>query len=147
MTTSTFPYDDVDFTYAPGPFVDLAETDLGQTLWQFLTQPHIVHAMVIAVRLGAAPVSAISEDLLTAFGSGDPYQQPKEALMSGLQQRFPIGQSVSLDQIKRMIGHMIRQILGQLGLTIRTRNSPANDPLGIFTTSARYEAARTASTP
>ena len=134
----TFPYTDFDLDYAPGPFINLANTDLGRALWEFLTRPEVMHAMVIAFRLKAAPVSAISVDLLAEFGSGDPAQTPREALADGLAQRFSDGPAFTLDTVKRMFGHMIKQILDALGLKVRTRNSPARDPLGIFSTSARY---------
>lgn len=134
-----YPYADVVFEYAPGPFAALADSDLGRALWAFLTRLENVHAMVVAVRVGAAPVSAISADLLGCFGSGDPAQTPREALASGLAARFPFGANVSLEMVKRMMGHMIRQILTRLGLVLRTRNSSANDRTGIFTTAARYD--------
>ena len=134
----TFPYDTIEVVYKPGPFINLADTDLGRALWDFLTRPEVMHAMVIAVRLKAAPVSAISADLLAEFGSGDPTQAPREALADGLAQRFTDGPDFTLDTVKRMFGHMIKQILHALNLRVRTRNSPARDPLGIFSTSARY---------
>ena len=139
MTKHRFPYHGLELVYAPGPFVELASSDLGRAMWAFLTQPHILLAMVTAVRLGAAPVSAISSDLLEEFGSGDPLAAPRDALADGLARRFPVGRLVALDTVKRMIGHMIRQILAALGLVLRTRNSPANDPAGIFSTAARYQ--------
>lgn len=138
MQRHRFPYPNVEFQYVPGPFAELAASDLGRAIWAFLTRPDIVLAMVVAVRLGAAPVSAISLDLLDEFGSNDPTVPPRTALADGLARRFPSGRQVSLDMVKRMIGHMIRQILATMGMELRTTNSPANDRGGIFTTSARY---------
>lgn len=134
-----FPYSGIQFAYAAGPFRGLFESDLGQAIWSILTQPHIVHGMVVAVRLGAAPVSAIAQDLLAEFGHFDPTLSPRDQLARGLAERFHLGQEVSFDQLKRMIGHMIRQILAAMGCRIRTKNSPANDRSGIFSTSARYD--------
>ncbi len=134
-----FPYNGIDLVYMRGPFAGLANTDLGRALWDFLTRPEIMHAMVVAVRLRAAPVSAISVDLPAEFGSGAPAQAPRDALADGLAQRFADGPTFTLDTVKRMLGHMIKTILLALGLEVRTRNSPARDPLGIFSTSARYQ--------
>lgn len=137
-TIAPYPYDSIRFHYDPESFASLFDSDLGQAMWDFLTRPEIVLAMVTAVRVGAAPVSAISTELLDEFSSGNMGVDPRTRLIDGLIARFSRGRHVTLDQVKRMMGHMIRQILGQVGLVVRTKNSPANDPAGIFTTSARY---------
>jgi hypothetical protein len=139
MELHSFPYSDVNFSYDPGPFRDLAGSDLGRALWTFLIQPQVLHAMVVAVRLGAAPVAAISVDLLAAFGNGDAAIPARKQLEQGLGERFPVEVNTSLDQVKRLTGHMIRQILQALGCVLRTKNSPANDRTGVFSTSARYD--------
>ncbi len=134
-----YPYSTAEITYEPGPFRKVARTDLGGAIWQFLIEPQNIHAMVIAVRLGAAPVAAISVDLLAAFGADEGDDSARNRLEAGIVQRSPEGPAPSLDQVKRMIGHMIRQILVAVGAKVRTRNSPARDKTGLFTTSARYD--------
>jgi len=140
MARHRFPYTNLSVTYEPGTFSDISGTPLGQAIWGFLLQPHILGSLEVAGRLGAAPVSAISDELLATFGdlTGG---TPREQLERGLATRFPQGTSVSFDRSKQMLGHMIRQIMEALGYQLRSKNSPAKDPLGIFTTSARYEPA------
>ena len=137
--TATFPYASLTFTYVPGTFKPLAASPLGLALWSFLTRPHIVHALAVAVDVGAAPVSAISLDLLLEFGSGSTALRPLEQLAEGLETRFPVQAPINVDTVKQMIGHMIRQIVETLGYALHTKNSRANDRSGVFSTSARYK--------
>jgi hypothetical protein len=132
-----FPYTTASLIYDPGPFRRIADSDLGRELWTFLTRPENVRALVIAVRLGAAPVSAISVDLVAAFGDGPP-DSARDQMTAGIARRWTDAKPPSLDQVKRLIGHMIRQVLEAVGATVRTKNSPARDKTGLFTTSARY---------
>jgi hypothetical protein len=137
--TTTYPYSSVTFEYAPGSFKSLAESPLGVEVWEFLTRPYIVHAMAVAVDVGAAPVAAISFDLLHEFGSGAATSPPLVQLADGLAKRFPQQAQVKVDRLKQMIGHMIRQILEAVGYTLRALYVPTHDKFGVFKTSARYE--------
>jgi hypothetical protein len=119
--------------------VTFTASPLGQALWSFLTQKHIVHALVVAVDLGAAPVSAISRDLLREFGNGSSAAEPLEQLEGGLAARFPAQAPIDVMTVKKVIGNMIRQILETLGHKVRSRKSKANDGANVFTSSARYE--------
>jgi len=132
----SFPYEIASLTYDPGPFRRIADSDLGREVWAFLTRPENIHALVIAVRLGAAPVSAISVDLLAAFGEAS--GSARDQMTAGIERRWTEPDPPSLNQVKRLIGHMIRQILEVVGAEVRTKNSPARDRTGLFTTSARY---------
>jgi hypothetical protein len=136
MIANPYPHAGRTFTYEPGPFQKWAASPVGAALWAFLTQAHIVYAMEKAVWLDRAPVAAISPELLFAFGDGDSVKSPRASIESGLAGRF--GSPIDFDHLKKMIGHMIRQILETLGCGLRTKNSPAGDPLGVFTSSARY---------
>ena len=137
--THRFPYSSVAFTYDPGTFKALAQTKAGISLWSFLTQPHIVHGLVVGARLGAAPVSAIAEDFLAVFTNGDTKLSPREQVELGLAKTHALGGPREFDHLKRMLGHMIRQVLDPLGYVVKSKNSRANDATGIFTTGARYK--------
>ena len=135
-----YPYNRAKFTYQPGPFRGVWESELGGEVWRLLTLPHNVHALVVAVRLRAAPAAAVAEELLAAFAVGDVKVEvdAKERMQAGIDLRHPGQTPPTADQFKRMVGHMIRQILKELGAKVRTKNTSARDATGLFTTSARY---------
>lgn len=81
--------------YRPGPFAAVAETQLGQALWEFLLEDATIRAMEVATDLGAPAVAGVEEGLLRRFG-GD----------------------VLNDRIKQMLGHMVRQIMERRGYVI-----------------------------
>ena len=133
-----YPYKKANFEYQPGPFRGVSETEFGADVWSLLTLPHNVHALVVAVRLRAAPAAAVAEDLLAAFAVGDGEVVAKVRMQAGIDLRFPDETPPTVDQFKRMVGHMIRQILNRVGARVQTKNSSARDSTGLFTTSARY---------
>jgi len=133
------PYSGINFVYEPGTFSNISDTPLGKEFWEFLLQPHILRSLEIAGRLGIAPVSAISDELLAVYGDSPKGDTPREQLDRGLATRFPGDPQISFDRTKQMLGHMIRQVMYCLGFQLRSKNSPAKDPLGIFSTSARYD--------
>ena len=134
-----YPYKRVKFEYLPGPFRGVFESEIGNETWKLLTRPQTVHALVVAVRLGAAPAAAVAEDLLAAFAVGEAAEPAVKRMQAGIDLLCPDQGPPTVDQFKRMVGHMIRQILGKVGAKVRTKNSSARDTTGLFTTSARYE--------
>ncbi len=76
--------------YNPDKFASLYESDLGQRLWAFLTQPENIARLETASELSKPAVEGIEEQLLHEFR-----------------------EEVLADRVKQMIGHMVRQILEQ----------------------------------
>jgi hypothetical protein len=77
-------------TYNPDKFASLYESDIGQRLWAFLTQPENIARLETASELSKPAVEGIEERLLHEFR-----------------------EEVLADRVKQMIGHMVRQILEQ----------------------------------
>jgi hypothetical protein len=78
------------FAYNPDKFASLYESDVGQRLWAFLTQPENLARLETASELSKPAVEGIEEQLLHEFR-----------------------EEVLADRVKQMIGHMVRQILEQ----------------------------------
>ena len=80
------------YTFNPGPFSDVFDTDLGRELWDFLTRESTIKLMEDASDRGRPAVEPLQEPLLEQFG-----------------------QAVEESRIKQMIGRMIRQVLERPG--------------------------------
>ena len=80
------------YTFNPGPFGDVFDTDLGRELWDLLTQESTIKLMEDASDRGRPAVEPLQELLLGQFG-----------------------QAVEEDRIKQMFGRMIRQVLERPG--------------------------------
>jgi hypothetical protein len=78
--------------YNPEKFASLYASELGQKLWAFLILSENVARLETASTLSKPAVEGIAEPLLEAFR-----------------------EDVLADRVKQMIGHMVRQILEQLG--------------------------------
>ncbi len=78
------------FAYNPEKFRSLFETELGQRIWAFLTQPENVARLETASQLSKPAVEGIEEHLLKEFR-----------------------EEVLADRVKQMVGHMVRQIMEQ----------------------------------
>ncbi len=74
--------------YKPWRFTDLSDTPLGKALWRFLNERDNVLRMETASELGRPAVEALATRLLDRFGT-----------------------EVENDRVKRMIGHMVRQVM------------------------------------
>ena len=118
-------------------FERLHHTELGQELWGFMQQDIVVRSLLVAVHLNKSPAAAISDLLLAAYGTANITQTPKSRIESGLTARYP-NDSVNINRIKPYIGIMIKVILLTNGCELSTQNASANDPLKVFTNSARY---------
>ena len=77
-------------TYEPQKFASLYASDIGQSIWTFLTRSENVVRLETASELGKPAVEGIAEQLLHEFGK-----------------------DVLADRVKQMVGHMVRQILEQ----------------------------------
>ena len=80
------------YTFNPGPFSDVFDTDLGRELWDLLTRESTIKLMEDASDRGRPAVEPLQEPLLEQFG-----------------------QAVEEGRIKQMIGRMIRQVLERPG--------------------------------
>lgn len=87
------------FSYDAGVFKELASTDLGRRLWQFLNEPENVVRMETATALGRPAVEALETALLAEFGA-----------------------DVMPDRTKQMIGHMVRQVMEAKGYVLDAQN-------------------------
>lgn len=131
-------YDFYDGKVDTKKFATVFETALGQALWNFMQRPLVVRSLLLAVHLNKSPVAAISDLLLEEFGLSSTAMTPKIRLEKGLAARFP-GGAFRFDRIKQYIGLLVKVILFAHGCTISSRNASSNDPLKIFSNSARYE--------
>ena len=80
------------YTFNPGPFSDVFDTDLGRELWDLLTRESTIKLMEDASDRGRPAVEPLQELLLERFG-----------------------QAVEEGRIKQMVGRMIRQVLERPG--------------------------------
>lgn len=117
-------------------FMSVYHTDLGKAIWDFLLEPITLRSLVLSVLFNKAPVSAISDLLVSRFGSKTPNISSLERLREGFDSH---SSGYDTDHLKRYIGTCIRIILEDLGYTISSKHSNANDPKEIFTKSARYK--------
>ena len=85
--------------YAPSQFSDLAETALGKDLWAFLNERDNVLRMETASELGQPAVAALATRLVARFGA-----------------------EVRAHRVKRMIGHMARQVMERHGFELESKN-------------------------
>lgn len=76
--------------YNPDKFASLYQSELGQRIWAFLTQPENVARLETASQLSKPAVEGIEEQILEEF---------REDILA--------------DRVKQMVGHMVRQILEQ----------------------------------
>lgn len=103
--------------YVPQNFRDLAETDLGKALWEFLKQPDNVIRMETATLLERAAVEPLAVGLVAEFGD-----------------------EIRDDRIKQMIGHMAKQIMAELGYEIDRSALRITRP-SLFTSATTYRPA------
>jgi hypothetical protein len=108
--------------YDRGRFTDIADTPLGQELWIFLNERDNVLRMVTASELGQPAVAALAQRLLDSFGA-----------------------SVRAHRYKRMIGHMVRQIMEQEDFVLDAQNVRVrvSDLFSRASRYTRYQASKT----
>lgn len=101
-------------SYDPWRFSDLASTELGEGLWVFLNERDNVIRMETASDLRRPAVAAVAGRLLATFGDG-----------------------VRVPRVKRMIGHMVRQVMERHGYVMDSQNVRVLVG-GLFSRGSRY---------
>ena len=105
------------YTFSPGPFGDVFDTDLGRSLWEYLTRESTIGLMEDASDRGRPAVEPLQEPLLERFG-----------------------QAVAEDRIKQMVGRMIRQVHERPGSGYElAAGAIAVKPKMLVTRGARYK--------
>lgn len=102
-------------SYEAVRFSDLAETTLGQELWEFLNEHDNLIRMDTACELGRPAVEALATRLVERFGD-----------------------QVRENRIKQMIGHMARQIMESRGFALYTQGVKVRTG-DLFSTASRYQ--------
>lgn len=100
--------------YQPQNFRDLAESPVGYEIWPWLIRADNVVRMETASYLERAAVEPLGPTLVADFG-----------------------EPVADDRHKQMIGHMVRQIMEELGYELVQQGVRITK--GLFTTGARYQ--------
>ena len=103
-----------ELAYDSQHFRDIAESEIGEALWKFLTRGDSVIRLETASYLERAAVEPIGPHLLAEFGP-----------------------EVAEDRLKQTIGHMVRQIMEKLGYELVQPG--VRMAKGLFTTGARYQ--------
>lgn len=103
-----------DLEYEPQNFRDLAETESGIQVWDFLKRPDNLIRMETATLLERAAVEPLAAGLVATFGD-----------------------EVRDDRTKQMIGHMTRQIMEALGYQLDRTGLRITRP-SLFTSGATY---------
>ncbi len=85
--------------YDPWRFTDIANTKLGRALWLFLNERDNLLRMETASELRRPAVEAVATRLLATFGD-----------------------EVRGDRVKRMIGHMTKQVMKHQGFELDSQN-------------------------
>lgn len=104
----------IKFEYDAGSFTDVAYTDLGIRLWEFLNEERSIIRLEAATELRRPALEALQSQLLFVFG-----------------------EKIKERRYKQMIGHMTRQIMEQCGFSL-DQTSVRIRTGELFTTAARY---------
>ncbi len=107
-------YGSCPLTYRPDQFADMFESPLGISLWAFITSPTNQIRMETACDLKRTAAEALVYPLVLEFG--DAIRQPR---------------------MKRMIGHMIRQVMEQRGFKLEQKNVRVRTG-DVFVRASRY---------
>ena len=118
-------------------YENIFASDVGQDLWNFIQEETVVRSLLLATHLNKSPVAAISDLILARFGVKDHNLTPRKRVENGFATRYHT--TPHFDRIKQFIGVLVKVILYSHGCTISSRNASSNDPLKIFSNSARYD--------
>ena len=101
--------------YDPWRFTDIADSALGLDLWAFLNEHDNVVRMETASELGQPALAALATRLVAKFGD-----------------------DVRQHRVKRMLGHMARQVMEHHGFVLDAQNVRVR--VGdLFTRASRYK--------
>ena len=103
--------------YVPGHFISTYNSQNGSLIFDFLTENDNIVRMITATYLSRPAAEPLSPYLVQKFGP-----------------------DISADPIKKMIGHMIRQIMEQCGYQFDRSGVPIKREGNIFSSAARYSA-------
>ena len=95
-----------------------------------------MRSLLLATHLNKSPVATMSDLLLEEFGVEDISLAPRNRVEKGFITKYD--SEFSFDRIKQFIGVLVKVILYTHGCEVSSRNASANDPLKIFSNSARY---------
>ena len=109
-------YDASTFTYEPGSlFSDSAKSPIGQALWRFLNSKEAVACLETSTYLGHPALEGLQPRLIAEFGD-----------------------EIRDDQLKRMAGNMVRQIMEHHGYVL-VEKAVRTAEGDLFTSAATYE--------
>lgn len=113
-------------TYLPSRHANLFQEALAQEIWAYLNQPETKIILETTARLRHPAVEGIDEHIDEKFGA-----------------RLKKDTDVFLNY-KRMTGHMIRQIMSDMGYELDAQNIKTRPPNNrIFSSGSRYKKSRT----
>lgn len=107
-------FDLTGFTYDPQHFRELAETELGQAVLEFLTHPYNIIRMITASDLDRVAVEPLAPFLVQEFG-----------------------EEATDDRLKQFIGHAARQILEHVQFAHDRKNLQITRP-SLFSSGSGY---------
>jgi len=102
-------------TFDSGSFKDLANTAIGEALWEFLNTPNSLIKMETATQLKRPALEAVQLDLIELFDS-----------------------IIKQDRYKQMIGRMARQIMENLGYSMDQSGVRITSKI-LFSSATRYK--------
>lgn len=103
--------------YRPHHFAKTYKAQNGHAIWQWLHDPKILQIMEVASYLRRPAVEALSPHLLAQFGA-----------------------RMRSQNMKQMVGHMVRQVLEQHGYRLDRNNMRIRRPDNIFYSGSAYVA-------
>ncbi|PHQ99842.1 MAG: hypothetical protein COB39_01320 [Marinosulfonomonas sp.] len=101
--------------YKPERFSSTYEQENGEAIWAFLNEDTNIIRMKTASYLSRPAIEALSPYIYEAFGD-----------------------SVTVDRIKQMMGHMVRQIMERHGYRLQQGNVKITAKGSIFSRASRY---------
>lgn len=102
--------------YNPGRFISTYENENGQAIWDFLNLPENIIRMETASYLKKPAVTPLSVGLLNEFG-----------------------ETIKVDRMKQMIGHMVRQIMENKGYRLDQSHVKITIKNNIFGSGSKYK--------
>ena len=103
--------------YEPDRYRTTFESNHGDELFAFMTEPENLIRMETATYLSRPAIEPLSPFLVQRFGA-----------------------KIAVDRMKQMMGHMVRQIMEQRGYRLEQGNVKITSPGNIFSRASRYSA-------
>lgn len=110
------------FHYQPGRHKEYFATEFGQKLWTYLNEPRTQLILEITSRLRHPAVEGLDQEICERFANDLSQLESKE-----------------IDNYKRMIGHMIRQIMDHMDYELDAQRLKTRNPNNaLFVSGSRY---------